>query len=194
MFNFFHVVQLAAQNQLPITSQEEISNKTPKQHENGDAVAINMDPTCVLNVEVVEEIARMLLEIVNSCLTGASTLRNNANLVYALLQSRTTFEKLKEFGRFQDVLQNVETLLEYFDARFDTSEPDMNNVDGVHELIKQIVVQIPTHQLRKFPELNFKYVEELNAEEFFVPYVWSLVYNKSGVFWNPGCVQLFALD
>lgn len=188
-------MQLAAQNQLPITSQEEISNKTSKQQqENGDAVAINMDPTCVLNVEVVEEIARMLLEIVNSCLTGASTLRNNANLVYALLQSRTTFEKLKEFGRFQDVLQNVETLLEYFDARFDTSEPDMNNVEQVHELIKQIVVQIPTHQLRKFPELNFKYVEELNAEEFFVPYVWLLVYNKSGVFWNPGCVQLFVLD
>jgi hypothetical protein len=36
---------------------------------------------------------------------------------------------------------------------------------------------------QKFPELKFKYVEEDQPEEFFVPYVWSLVYKYSNLYW-----------
>lgn len=64
----------------------------------------------------------------------------------------------------------------------------------VHQVIKEALLQVPSHHLKKFPELKFRYVEEESPEEFFVPYVWSLIFNKSNVFWNPGCVQLFALD
>lgn len=32
---------------------------------------------------------------------------------------------------------------------------------------------------QKFPDLKFKYVEEDSPEDFFIPYVWSLV-TKSG--------------
>ncbi|MBZ3869283.1 Dymeclin [Sciurus carolinensis] len=47
----------------------------------------------------------------------------------------------------------------------------------------------------KFPELKFKYVEEEQPEEFFIPYVWSLVYNSAvGLYWNPQDVQLFTMD
>lgn len=49
--------------------------------------------------------------------------------------------------------------------------------------------------LQKFPELKFKYVEEEQPEEFFIPYVWSLVYNSAvGVYWNPQDIQLFTMD
>lgn len=49
--------------------------------------------------------------------------------------------------------------------------------------------------LQKFPELKFKYVEEEQPEEFFIPYVWSLVYNSAvALYWNPRDIQLFTMD
>jgi hypothetical protein len=44
---------------------------------------------------------------------------------------------------------------------------------------------------QKFPELKFKYVEEEQPEEFFIPYVWSLVYKSAKLYWNPERIQLF---
>ncbi|KAK9408809.1 dymeclin-like [Crotalus adamanteus] len=47
----------------------------------------------------------------------------------------------------------------------------------------------------KFPELKFKYVEEEQPEEFFIPYVWSLVYNSAvALYWNPQDIRLFTRD
>jgi dymeclin len=44
---------------------------------------------------------------------------------------------------------------------------------------------------QKFPDLKFKYVEEDRPEEFFIPYVWSLVCQSSGIHWNMDKVKLF---
>ncbi|KAJ3606038.1 hypothetical protein NHX12_028081 [Muraenolepis orangiensis] len=47
----------------------------------------------------------------------------------------------------------------------------------------------------KFPELKFKYVEEDQPEDFFIPYVWSLVFNSGvGLSWSPQGVELFSMD
>ena len=49
--------------------------------------------------------------------------------------------------------------------------------------------------MQKFPELKFKYVEEDQPEDFFVPYVWSLVFNSAvGLYWNPQGIELFSMD
>ena len=42
--------------------------------------------------------------------------------------------------------------------------------------------------LQKFPDLRFKYVEEESPEDFFVPYVWSLLKRK--IYWNPDELSL----
>lgn len=47
--------------------------------------------------------------------------------------------------------------------------------------------------LQKFPELKFKYVEEDQPEEFFIPYVWSLVYHASQLYFNPSRIRIFSL-
>ena len=47
---------------------------------------------------------------------------------------------------------------------------------------------------QKFPELKFKYVEEDQPEEFFIPYVWSLVYHSSNLYFNASRIQLFTLQ
>ena len=49
------------------------------------------------------------------------------------------------------------------------------------------VTEIPI--LQKFPDLKFKYVEEEQPEDFFVPYVWTLVSRR--IYWNPKSIKLF---
>lgn len=46
---------------------------------------------------------------------------------------------------------------------------------------------------QKFPDLKFKYVEEESPEEFFIPYVWSLVYHASNMYFNASRILLFSL-
>jgi hypothetical protein len=47
--------------------------------------------------------------------------------------------------------------------------------------------------LQKFPDLKFKYVEEDSPEEFFIPYIWSLVYHSSNMYFNASRIVLFSL-
>lgn len=61
----------------------------------------------------------------------------------------------------------------------------------LQEVIQHGVLHLPKDRLKKFPELKFKYVEENEPEEFFIPYVWTLVYQKSGLYWNPKCICMF---
>ena len=49
------------------------------------------------------------------------------------------------------------------------------------------VTKIPI--LQKFPDLKFKYVEEEQPEDFFVPYVWTLVSRR--IYWYPKSIKLF---
>ncbi|XP_074021732.1 dymeclin isoform X2 [Numenius arquata] len=111
-------------------------------------------PDYAQDLNVIEEVIRMMLEIINSCLTNS--LHHNPNLVYALLYKRDLFEQFRTHPSFQDIMQNIDL---------------------------------------KFPELKFKYVEEEQPEEFFIPYVWSLVYNSAvALYWNPHDIQLFTMD
>jgi len=61
----------------------------------------------------------------------------------------------------------------------------------IQEVIEQGVMQLPKDRLRKFPELKFKYVEESSPEEFFIPYVWTLIYQSSGIYWASKNISLF---
>ena len=45
--------------------------------------------------------------------------------------------------------------------------------------------------MQKFADVTFRYVEDENTEEFFVPYVWRLVYRHSTVHWLAPRVKLF---
>lgn len=65
------------------------------------------------DLNVIEEVIRMMLEIINSCL--CNSLHHNPNLVYALLYKRELFEQFRTHPSFQDIMQNL----------------DMVGVDGV---------------------------------------------------------------
>jgi hypothetical protein len=60
------------------------------------------------DLSVIEDVMRMILEIINSCLIH--TLRFNINLIYALLYNRDIFDNYRAHPSFQDVLQNIDTV------------------------------------------------------------------------------------
>lgn len=149
-------------------------------------------PDYAQDLNVIEEVIRMMLEIINSCLSNS--LHHNPNLVYALLYKRELFEQFRSHPSFQDIMQNIDMVIGFFSSRLEQAGSDLS-VERVLEVIKQGAVALPKDRLRKFPELKFKYVEEEQPEEFFIPYVWSLVYNSSvGLYWNPQDIQLFTMD
>ncbi|XP_005884552.1 PREDICTED: dymeclin isoform X3 [Myotis brandtii] len=149
-------------------------------------------PDYAQDLNVIEEVIRMMLEIINSCL--ATSLHHNPNLVYALLYKRDLFEQFRTHPSFQDIMQNIDLVITFFSSRLLQAGAELS-VEWVLEIMKQGIVALPKDRLKKFPELKFKYVEEEQPEEFFIPYVWSLVYSSAtGLYWSPQDIQLFTMD
>ncbi|XP_028829399.1 dymeclin isoform X1 [Denticeps clupeoides] len=149
-------------------------------------------PDYAQDLNVIEEVIRMMLEIINSCL--CSSLHHNPNLVYALLYKRELFEQFRLHPSFQDIMQNLDTVIGFFNHRLEQAGADLS-VERVLEVIRKGAVALPKDRLKKFPELKFKYVEEDQPEDFFIPYVWSLVFNSAvGLHWNPEGIELFGMD
>ncbi|XP_076439068.1 dymeclin-like [Babylonia areolata] len=141
---------------------------------------------------VLEEVLRMVLEIVNSCLTHS--LHHNPHLLYTLLYQRQLFQPFRAHPTFQDIVQNIDTVLTYFSARLEKNGSSSNmSPQQVLDIIKEGSKQFRRDRLKKFPELKFKYVEEESPEEFFIPYIWSLVYHSSNLYFNPSRILLFSL-
>ncbi|EDO26827.1 predicted protein [Nematostella vectensis] len=61
------------------------------------------------DLAILEEVLRMVLEIINSCVTN--TLHHNPNLVYTLLHRRELFAQFRTHPTFQDIIQNIDTLI-----------------------------------------------------------------------------------
>ncbi|KAJ3649162.1 hypothetical protein Zmor_020918 [Zophobas morio] len=135
------------------------------------------------DITVLEEVLRMVLEIFNSCLSNQ--LVNNPNLVYTLLYNKHIFEPFKENVAFQDIIQNIDIIIQYFSTLLD-DKTQHNEVDAyqVLNVIQQGAKRWPKDKLKKFPDLKFKYVEEDQPEEFFIPYVWTLVSQQSILHWT----------
>uniref|UniRef100_A0A671VYR8 Dymeclin n=1 Tax=Sparus aurata TaxID=8175 RepID=A0A671VYR8_SPAAU len=155
----------------------------------GDSTAL---PDYAQDLNVIEEVIRMMLEIINSCLSNS--LHHNPNLVYALLYKRELFEQFRTHPSFQDIMQNLDTVIGFFSQRLEQAGSDLS-VERVQEVIMKGAQALPTDRLKKFPELKFKYVEEDQPEDFFIPYVWSLVFNSGvGLHWSPHGIELFSMD
>ncbi|XP_047524119.1 dymeclin [Pieris napi] len=136
------------------------------------------------HIAVLDEVLRMLLEIVNSCLTHQ--LCNNLNLVYALLHKKQLFQQHSH----HNIAQNIEMVIGYFSTRLQRVQEGAGGELGVTEVlqcIKKGAEQWSSDRLKKFPDLKFRYVEEDKPEEFFSPYVWSLISSCGNIYWASEC-------
>ncbi|KAG6445221.1 dymeclin [Manduca sexta] len=131
------------------------------------------------HISVLDEVLRMLLEIINSCLSHQ--LVNNLNLVYALLHKRQVFQQ----HQHHHITQNIDMVIGYFSTRLQRVQEGAGGELGVTEVlqcIKKGAAQWSSDRLKKFPDLKFRYVEEERPEEFFTPYVWGLISSCGGVY------------
>lgn len=137
---------------------------------------------------VLEEVIRMVLEIINSALVAQ--IKNNSNLIYTILYKKEVFEPFFANSSFQDLSQNVQTVITFFNGKLEQVQEREGplGVQQVQDFIRQTALQFPKEKLKKFPDLKFKYVEEDKPEDFFIPYVWSLARQK--IYWNPKNIKL----
>lgn len=99
------------------------------------------------NLSIYEEVLRMILEIINSCL--ASQLVNNPDLIYTLLYKRHIFEPFQSNPSFQDVISNIELVLSYFSNLIPSDRPENPpSVDEVKEIIDTASKKWPSEKLK----------------------------------------------
>ncbi|MFH4975115.1 hypothetical protein AB6A40_001824 [Gnathostoma spinigerum] len=140
------------------------------------------------DITALEEGIRTILEMCNSCLT--MNLRHNPRFIYTILYHRTLFDSYHNHPMFQDLIWNISAVLNYFAGKIQTLSKGAS-VAEVLDVIEKGALQWPTDRLKKFPELKFKYVEDDNTVDFFVPYVWRLVLQSSTMYWELSRVKLF---
>ncbi|XP_015513933.2 dymeclin isoform X2 [Neodiprion pinetum] len=153
---------------------------------NGNVVSSDM----IQDLTVLEEVLRMVLEIINSCLTYQ--LSHNPNVVYTLLYKKDVFQPFRMHSAFQDIVQNIDSVINFFSYKLEQRDQSHIGVSQVLATIEQGATQWPKDRMRKFPELKFKYVEEEQPEEFFIPYVWSVVCQGALLHWTAESIKLFS--
>jgi len=124
-------------------------------------------------------------------------LPQNRHLVYTLLYKKEVFDAFREYDATQDLVYNLDIVIKYFTKKIEDKKTEDSSELAVSEVMERIeegVRQWTPDILRKFPELKFKYVEEEKPESFFIPYVWSIIYRNSGLYWSPINLTLFTLD
>ncbi|XP_066912203.1 dymeclin-like [Clytia hemisphaerica] len=141
------------------------------------------------DLAVLEEILHMMIEILNACLTN--NIKDNSTIVFAMLRHKELFQDFKSNPKFQDVVHNIDSILSYFGSRVDEKMDSVNTAEGFISIIEEAAGTWPKDDIKKNAHLKFKYMEEEAAEEFFVPYIWSIIYKSSFLYWNSDKILLF---
>ncbi|XP_073026003.1 uncharacterized protein [Primulina eburnea] len=155
----------------------------------GDTVA--EDPSAELHIYT--DFLRLVLEILNAILTYA--LPRNPEVIYAIMHRQEVFLPFKNHPRFNELLENIYTVLDFFNSRIDAQQRDGEwSVEKVLQVIVNNCRSWRGEGMKMFTQLRFTYEQESHPEEFFIPYVWQLVLSQSDFTFNPSCINLFPVD
>lgn len=176
--------------ELKIHGQSITSNTSESVVINTNGDVSNTD--LIQDLTILEEVLRMILEIINSCLTHR--LGQNPNLIYTLLYKKDIFRLFGTHSAFQDIIQNIYSVINFFSYKLEQTDQSQIGVDQVLTTIQQGTLQWPKDRLRKFPELKFRYIEEKQSEEFFIPYIWSVVRRGALLYWSAKNIKLFSTN
>ncbi|KAI8929522.1 Dymeclin [Entophlyctis helioformis] len=139
-------------------------------------------------MSICSDVLALLLEIINSVLTH--TLKSNPQLLYTLLHRRDMFTQFRMHGRFGELVENIDTVIGHFHARLVEADLKTPSSDDILRLIDTTAKRWTPARLKVFADVKFQYEEETEYQRFFVPYVWSLIYQHSLIFWSPNRAQL----
>ncbi len=146
----------------------------------------------------------MVLKILNSVLTH--NLTHNPHLIYALLYQQGLFEPFKAHKRYGNLVSNIEKVIVFFNIALTKVATPEWSAEQVLEVIKinaiswkgdAMTVLLPSYPantpLQPFVQLQFKYEEEENSQEFFTPYVWCIAFHYAAIPWDQDKIRLFSL-
>ncbi|OEL23641.1 Dymeclin [Dichanthelium oligosanthes] len=155
------------------------SHKVISNHMEADNIADDMST----ELHIYTDFLRIVLEIINAILT------------YALPRNpEEVFEPFKNHPRFNELLENIYTVLDFFNSRMDMQQLDGEwSVDKVLEVINKNCRSWRGEGMKMFTQLRFTYEQESHPEEFFIPYAWRLVLSW-GFSFNPGAINLFPVE
>ncbi|PON79978.1 Dymeclin [Parasponia andersonii] len=144
-------------------------------------------------MHIYTDFLRLVLEILNAILTYA--LPRNPEVVYAIMHRQEVFQPFKNHPRFNELLENIYTVLDFFNSRMDAQTTD--GEWSVEKVLQVIIVNCRSWRgegMKMFTQLRFTYEQESHPEEFFIPYVWQLVLSRGALSFNPGAINLFPAD
>ncbi|XP_009766379.1 uncharacterized protein [Nicotiana sylvestris] len=144
-------------------------------------------------LHIYTDFLRIVLEILNAILTYA--LPRNPEVVYAIMHRQEVFQPFKSHPRFNELLDNIFMVLDFFNSRMDAQK--MDGEWSVEKVLQVIVVNCRSWRgdgIKMFTQLRFTYEQESHPEEFFIPYVWQLVLSRSGLSFSPSSINLFPVD
>ncbi|KUF92855.1 Dynein regulatory complex protein 1 [Phytophthora nicotianae] len=155
------------------------------------------------------EFIRLLLGVISSCLK-AKQLPRNPQLIYSLLHRADTFAALQQHSEFAAHVHNgpVWSTLARFQAVVDakTSPDDVLDTDMVLDIIRGECVSLLAassagsrtggalkhHTSVDDDDASYRYEEEADPEQFFVPYIWKLIQEQTPDFcWKVDKITLF---
>ncbi|RLN59261.1 hypothetical protein BBJ29_006143 [Phytophthora kernoviae] len=155
------------------------------------------------------EFIRLLLGVVSSCLK-VKLLPRNPQLIYSLLHRADTFATLQQHPEFAAQVNNgpVWSTLARFQAVVDakTTDDEVLDVDVVLDIIRAECVSLlaassaasrsgGASRSKSYVEdddTSYRYEEEADPEQFFVPYIWKLIQEMTPDFcWKIDKITLF---
>ncbi|KAF9101041.1 hypothetical protein BGX27_000123 [Mortierella sp. AM989] len=134
------------------------------------------------DVIIYGDMVTLVLEIINSTLTHK--LKANPQLVYSLLHKQEMFAYFRNDLKFKDLIHNIEQAVNYFQQKVSEANIKAPTPEEVAQVIQTASRTWPPNLMKAFPDIKFEYEEEEQANEFFCPYVWSLLYRNTFVYWD----------
>ncbi|KAL8490908.1 hypothetical protein ACS0TY_022784 [Phlomoides rotata] len=146
------------------------------------------DPSAELHIYT--DFLRLVLEILNAILSYG--LPRNPEVVYAIMHRQEVLLPFKNHPRFNELLENIYTVLDFFNSRIDAHRTDDEwSVEKVLEVIIKNCRSWRGEGMKVFAQLHFAYEQESHPEEFFIPYVWQLILFRSGFSFDLSSINLF---
>ena len=139
------------------------------------------------SIMLLEGILHIILALINSILAKNLTL--NSQLVYNLIYRKEVFLKFRTHPEFCMLIENIFSVVDFFEAQLKIHAVFNTSEEGL-EILVDLSRKWPADGLRRFPEQKYKYCEEEEPSEFFLPYIWTLVYQQSGLYWQHSKIKL----
>ncbi|KAK9086993.1 hypothetical protein Syun_029387 [Stephania yunnanensis] len=144
-------------------------------------------------LHIYTDFLRIVLEILNAILTCA--LPRNPEVIYAIMHRQEVFQPFKNHPRFNELLENIYSVLDFFNSRMDAQR--MDGEWSVEKVLQVIITNCRSWRgegMKMFTQLRFTYEQESRPEEFFIPYVWQLALSQSGLNFDRSAINLFPAD